>query len=236
MKKIFKIVINILLILILVYSGFNIYIKLSDYKRASNTYNQLRTTYEETDNSQKNQSLYSINNDFKFWLKVDNTNINYPVVQYKNNSFYLNHDFYKNISSSGSIFMDYRDNKDSQNIILYGHNMKNKTMFNNLIKFKNENFFNENNKIRIIKDNKEYIYEIFSVYTIDGEYNYLTTNFDTSQDFKKYIENIRSKSLFKSNVDVTDSDKIITLSTCSYEFDNARTVVHGKLITTNTKQ
>ncbi|EPZ61702.1 sortase family protein [[Clostridium] sordellii ATCC 9714] len=132
--------------------------------------------------------------------------------------------------------MDYRDNKDSQNIILYGHNMKNKTMFNNLIKFKNENFFNENNKIRIIKDNKEYIYEIFSVYTIDGEYNYLTTNFDTSQDFKKYIENIRSKSLFKSNVDVTDSDKIITLSTCSYEFDNARTVVHGKLITTNTKQ
>ncbi len=132
--------------------------------------------------------------------------------------------------------MDYRDNKDSQNIILYGHNMKNKTMFNNLLKFNNANFFNENNKIRIIKDNKEYIYEIFSVYAIDGEYNYLTTNFDTSQDFKKYIENIRSKSLFKSNVDVTDNDKIITLSTCSYEFDNARTVVYGKLITTNTKK
>lgn len=222
MKKFLKYLINIVLIAILIYSGYNIYNKLTQYKKADKTYTEVRT--------EKKETLKSKNPDFKFWLKVDNTNIDYPVVQSKDNTYYLNKDFYDQDSNSGSIFMDYRDNPNSQNIILYGHNMRNKTMFNNLLEFKDQDFFNQNNKIRVIKDGKEYIYEVFSAYTIDEGYDYLIPNFSNSESFKQYIKDIKEKSLFKSNLDVNTNDKIITLSTCSYEFDDARTVVHAKLI------
>ncbi|MEG2460820.1 MAG: class B sortase [Clostridia bacterium] len=222
MKKFFKTFINIVLIAILIYSGYNIYNKLNQYKEADKTYTEVR--------AEKKEVLKTKNPNFKFWLKVDNTNIDYPVVQSKDNKYYLNKDFYNQNSSSGSIFMDYRDNPNSQNTILYGHNMRNKTMFNNLLKFKDPDFFNQNNKIRIIKNNKEYIYEVFSTYTIDAGYDYLIPNFSNPESFKQYIKDIREKSLFKSNLDVNTEDKLITLSTCSYEFDDARTVVHGKLI------
>ena len=158
------------------------------------------------------------------------TNIDYPVVQANDNSYYLSKDFYNNESSSGSIFIDYKNKSNDKNIILYGHNMRNKTMFNNLLKFKNENFFNENNKIHILKDNKEYIYEVFSVYTIDAGYDYLITNFNSADAFLQYTDEIKSKSLFNTNIDISSDDNIITLSTCSYEFKDARTVVHGKLV------
>lgn len=224
MKNIFKNFISLILILILVYSGFNIYKKISDYKKATLTYKELRSKYSESKN------LITINPNYKFWLKLDNTNIDYPVVQTDNNDYYLNYDFYNKLSSSGSIFMDYRDNVKSKNIILYGHNMRNKTMFNNLLKFKAKDFFDKNNKIRVFKDNKEYIYEVFSVYTTDSKYDYLITNFNNPNEFKNYINNIKNKSLFKSDIKVNSNDKIITLSTCSYEFDDARTVVHAKLL------
>lgn len=240
MKKYIRGIINIVLISILIYSGYMIYTKLADYKKADETYTQLQKVYDnqiqrnKTDttdkNSEDNKPLTQINPDYKFWLKVDNTNINYPVVQCDNNSFYLNHDFYKQNSGSGAIFMDYRDNQESQNTILYGHNMRNKTMFNNLLKFKDETFFNQNNKIRVIKDNHEYIYEVFSAYTTEGKDDYLITNFSSEKEYLEYINTIKDKSLFKTNIDISSIDKIITLSTCSYEFDDARTVVHGKLI------
>ncbi|MEG1132367.1 MAG: class B sortase [Romboutsia sp.] len=222
MKNFLKALINILLIAILIYSGYNIYNKLTQYKKADKTYTEIRT--------EKKETLKNKNPDFKFWLKVDNTNIDYPVVQSKDNQYYLNKDFYNQDSNSGSIFMDYRNNPNSQNTILYGHNMRNKTMFNNLLKFKDQDFFNQNNKIRVIKDGKEYIYEVFSAYTIDAGYDYLIPNFSNSESFKNYIKDIKNKSLFRSNLDVNTNDKLITLSTCSYEFDDARTVVHAKLI------
>ncbi|RGW96270.1 class B sortase [Paraclostridium sordellii] len=224
MKNIFKNFISLILILILAYSSFNIYKKISDYKKATLTYKELRSKYSESKN------LITIYPNYKFWLKLDNTNIDYPVVQTDNNDYYLNYDFYNKLSSSGSIFMDYRDNVKSKNIILYGHNMRNKTMFNNLLKFKDKDFFDKNNKIRVFKDNKEYIYEVFSVYTTDSKYDYLITNFNNPNEFKNYINNIKNKSLFKSDIKVNSNDKIITLSTCSYEFDDARTVVHAKLL------
>ncbi|MGL5642453.1 MAG: class B sortase, partial [Paraclostridium sp.] len=183
MKKFLKTLINIVLIAILIYSGYNIYNKLTQYKKADKTYTEVRT--------EKKETLNDKNPDFKFWLKVDNTNIDYPVVQSKDNQYYLNKDFYNQDSNSGSIFMDYRDNTNSQNTILYGHNMRNKTMFNNLLKFKDQDFFNQNNKIRVIKDGKEYIYEVFSVYTIDAGYDYLIPNFSNSESFKQYIKDIK---------------------------------------------
>lgn len=223
MKKIIILIINLLLISILIYCGYNIYIKTKDYKQADITYEKVRKL--------KKEDLSSINPDFRFWLTVENTNIDYPVLQGSDNYFYLNKDIYKNKLGSGSIFMDYRNNFETdENIIIYGHNMKNKTMFSQLEDFKNEDFFNENNKIRIITNDKEYVYKVFSAYYVDPSYNYIIPKFNTDEEYEKYLNEITNKSLNKSNVNVSSKDKIITLSTCSYETGNTRTVVHGKLI------
>lgn len=226
MKNIIRWIINIVLIAIILYCGYNIYIKLNDYKAADNTYTQVREI-----KKLNKEDLSTHNQDFKGWITVDNTNIDYPVVQGKDNDYYLNKDFYGNKSSSGSIFMDYRnDNNNDPNVIIYGHNMKNKTMFAQLEKFKDESFWKENNKIKLTQGDKEYVYEVFSAYFVNPDFDYLRNNFNSTEEYQSYLNTIRSKSLFSSDLNVGTDDKIITLSTCSYEFDNARTVIHGRLI------
>ncbi|MCC0648865.1 class B sortase [Clostridioides sp. ZZV15-6598] len=225
MKKLYRVIINIILILVIIYSGFNIYLKLNKYNQDTKISAQLQKK------ENKKEDLSKINKDFKFWLSVDNTNINYPVVQSKDNSYYLDKDFYGKKSISGTLFMDYRNKSlDDQNVIVYGHNMKNKTMFNNLNKFKDGDFFKENNQIKITMDEKEFLYEVFSAYIVESDYDYLKTSFNSESDYQKYIDTITSKSLHKSNIKVNSKDKIVTLSTCTYEFDDARMVIHGKLV------
>ena len=231
MKKFTKTLINLILISIIIFSSYNIYIKLSEYKKADNVYKNIKKINQSTDKN-KYDELSAINSEYKFWLKVDNTNIDYPVVQSKDNDFYLTYDFNKNPLASGSIFMDYRNNFEKDNsIIVYGHNMKNKTMFAQLTKFKDKNFFNENNLIKVEYKNNTYIYEVFSVYTADlNNEDYLKVDFKDENDYKKYINYIKDKSLYKKDIELNSNDNLITLYTCSYEFENARTIIHGKLI------
>ena len=231
MKKFTKTLINLILISIIIFSSYNIYIKLSEYKKADNVYKNIKKINQSTDKN-KDDELSAINSEYKFWLKVDNTNIDYPVVQSKDNDFYLTHDFNKNPLASGSIFMDYRNNFEKDNsIIVYGHNMKNKTMFAQLTKFKDKNFFNKNNLIKVEYKNNTYIYEVFSVYTADlNNEDYLKVDFKDENDYKKYINYIKDKSLYKKDIELNSNDNLITLYTCSYEFENARTIIHGKLI------
>lgn len=166
-----------------------------------------------------------------FWINVANTNIDYPVVKGNDNNYYLNKDFNNNDSSSGSIFMDFRnDFNNDKNIIVYGHNMKNKTMFNNLGKFKDESFWNENNKIKVYNGSDELTYEVFSVYVVESGEDYLKVDFSDDTEYSEFLNDIKSKSLYESEVILSPSDKIITLSTCSYEFKDARTVVHGRYV------
>lgn len=231
MKRFFRNTINIVLILLLCFILYQIFLKSTDYKKASDIYEEILVEKEDNYNN-----LVHINPDFKFWIEVENTNINYPVLQSDNNEFYLSRDIYKNDLSSGSIFMDYRnDFEKDPNVIIYGHNMKNNTMFENLNKFKDEGFFYDGNKIKIITSDKEYVYEVFSAYYIDASYDYLVPRFDSDMDFEKYIEEIKKLSICDSSTQVSSSDKIITLSTCSYEGENTRTVVHGKLISSHNK-
>ena len=231
MKKFTKTLINLILISIIIFSSYNIYIKLSEYKKADNVYKNIKKINQSTEKN-KDDELSAINSEYKFWLKVDNTNIDYPVVQSTDNDFYLKYDFNKNPLASGSIFMDYRNNFEKDNsIIVYGHNMKNKTMFAQLTKFKDKNFFNENNLIKVEYKNNTYIYEVFSVYTADlNNEDYLKVDFKDENDYKKYINYIKDKSLYKKDIELNSNDNLITLYTCSYEFENARTIIHGKLI------
>lgn len=224
--KIFKSIINIVLTLIIVICAYKIIHQLKEYNDADKVYNLIREEKEESDN------LFEKNIDYRGWIKIDNTNINYPILQGQDNEEYLYKDINNEYIVSGSIFMNYLNNGfDDQNTVLFGHNMKNGTMFANLKKYKEEGFFYNNNDIEIELSNGQYLkYKVFSVYITDINDNYTKTSFEDKDEYKEFLERIKNKSIYKSDISVNENDKIITLSTCSYEFDDARLVVTGKLI------
>ena len=198
-------------------------VKASDSVESERTINELKV-------DTKTDTLKSKNEDYRFWLKVENTKIDYPVVQSTDNSFYLSKDFNKKDSISGTPFLDYRnDSLNDKNTILYAHHMKNGTMFGDLMKFKNEEFFNQNNMVTIEIDGQIRNYEVFSVYVTEATTDYLKTQF-LEGEFSNYLNTALEKSIYKKDIDVNSEDNIITFSTCSYEFKNARTVVHAKLV------
>lgn len=223
--KILKNIINIVLILIIAICVYQIYIKGTEYKKADKSYEQIRIEKQE-------ESLYDKYEDYRGWIKINNTNIDYSIVQGKDNSFYLDKDINKNYLSSGSIFMNYLNHGfNDENTVLFGHHMRNKTMFAQLKKYKEKEFFYGDNDIVIeIENDKVLKYKVFSAYVTDSKDNYIKTNFDDKDQYKEFLEDIKNKSQYKSDIDVNENDKIITLSTCSYEFNDARMVVHGKLL------
>ena len=177
-------------------------------------------------NSANEEELKSINSDYKMWIQIENTNINYPVVQSSDNDYYLKHNFRKESNISGTVFVESANDIDNdKNIILYGHNMRNGTMFNNITNYKEESFFNEDNKINIIMNNTLYEYEVFSVYVKNVNEVNLAIGFANEDEFINYAYNEADESLYKKDVDFSAEDNLITLVTCSYEFTDARTIV-----------
>lgn len=220
-----KTLINIILIGAFIICGFKSINILTDYKKASES-----TIVVQSMKSSGDNAFISKNEDFRFWIKINNTEIDYPVVQGVDNEFYLKHDFFKEESVAGSVFVDYRVNAESKNTILYGHNMKDGSMFSDVELFKNKEFFDNNRLITISKDNKDYIYEVFSVYYLSGaKTNHLKVNFDSEEDFLNYLTAVKENSLFSTEKELNSND-ILTLSTCSYEGKNFRTVVYAQLI------
>ena len=226
--KILRTIINIVLISIIAVCAYKIYDKSAEYKKSDKSYEQIRLEKE----NENNNNLFNKYEDYRGWIKINNTNINYPIVQGKDNSFYLDKDINKNYLSSGSIFMNYLNNGfNDENTILFGHHMRNKTMFAQLEKYKEKEFFQNDNDIKIeVENDKVLTYKVFSVYVTDANDNYIKTNFDNKSEYKEFLDKIKNKSIYKSDINVDENDKIITLSTCSYEFNDARMVVHGKLL------
>ena len=172
------------------------------------------------------------NSDTVGWINVNNTNINYPFVQTKDNSYYLNHSFDKKYNEAGWVFLDYRNNNDlnNRNTILYAHSRLDKTMFGSLSKVLKSSWYNnkDNHIIRLSTDTENTLWQIFSVYKIPEESYYITTNFNNNEEYNKFLNTIKQRSIHNFNTNLDTNDKILTLSTC-YS-DTERTVVHAKLI------
>lgn len=239
-----KKIITVILIIIVFFCALQIYQKRLGYYTDSNNYENLKGLSPLSDSAintdsekhkkdtENEKNLKDMNSDYKFWIKVDGTNIDFPVVQGKDNDFYLHHNFNKEKSFSGSIFVDSsNDLNNDSNIVIYGHNMRNDTMFAQMKHFKNENFFDKNKYITLYKDGKKLNFEIFSVYLsnakdLDSE---LKLSFSNKESYETYLKEQADKSLFKrEGVDLQPDSRIITLVTCSYEFDDARIVVVAK--------
>lgn len=172
------------------------------------------------------------NSDTVGWINVNNTNINYPFVQTKDNSYYLNHSFDKKYNEAGWVFLDYRNNNDlnNKNTILYAHSRLDKTMFGSLSKVLKSSWYNnkDNHIIRLSTDTENTLWQIFSVYKIPEESYYITTNFNSNKEYTRFLNTIKQRSIHNFNTNLDANDKILTLSTC-YS-DTERTVVHAKLI------
>ena len=184
----------------------------------------------------KYAELYSLNNDFIGWLKIDGTGIDYPVMQSRNNpNYYLKHNFNKEYSRFGVPYMQEDCNLQSDNIVIYGHNMKNKSMFNELTQYKDKDFYNAHKYITFETMSESRTYEIIAAfktvaYSENGFKYYNFVNANTEEEYETYIEKCRSLSFYDTGVDTEYSDKLITLSTCDYSQNNGRFVVVAKLI------
>ena len=177
-------------------------------------------------------SLKETNNDTVVWLFVGGTNVNYPVVQTSNNDYYLNHSFDKTKNSGGWLFMDYRNDKNDygKNTIIYGHNMKNQTMFGTLKKLLSKEWYkNQDNRIiKMSSENYNTLWQIYSVYTLETTSDYIQTDFASDEEYQKFIDLVKGRSIADFNTSVTTSDKNLTLSTC--HGSAKKLVVHAKLI------
>lgn len=225
--NIVKIILYFIIIACLIIIG----IKKYNYYKSNKTYDNIREIKNNdivsNDENSKIKHMYeelkSINHDYKFWITLEETAIDYPVVQGEDNDFYLSNDFYKENSISGTIFLDYKNNLEDKNLILYGHNMRDGSMFAAINKFKEKEFF-DSEKIKIVTENEETIYEVFSVFVEDANNINLQSKFNSEEDYIRYINELKKKSYYKKDID-SDFSNIITLYTCSYEFENARTIV-----------
>ena len=178
-------------------------------------------------------TLQEINKDTVGWLTVNNTKIDYPVVQAKDNDYYLKRDYYQSKNRHGWIFMDYRNNPDelSDNTIIYGHNLANQTMFGTLRYALNSYWYKKsaNQIITFNTPNANMKFQIFSIYTIPTTNDYLDVSFPNADAYQEYIDLVKGRSVYDFNVEVTPEDKMLTLSTCANGNDK-RLVVHAKLI------
>lgn len=196
-------------------------------KKKNNYVSAYYTNYE-----QVFETLLKKNNDTVGWLTVNNTKINYPVVQGDTNSYYLNRDFNKKKNSMGWIFMDYRNDPVNlnKNTIIYGHNIKQGIMFGTIKNMMNSSWNKKaNNQIitfNTISQNMRW--QIFSLYKIATTDDYLRTDFDTDEEYMEFLNMLKSRSLRDFGVELTPNSKIITLSTCFTS--NTRHVVHAVLI------
>ena len=180
----------------------------------------------------KLEDLRLQNDDIVGFIYVGGTKISYPVTRYHDNDYYLDHSFDKKPLKSGTIFMDYRNLTDigaNRNIVIYGHNMSNGSMFGGVTKFyKSQDFF-ETTPIIIYAFDGIYTFEVFSVYRTTADYQYFRTNFDSDEDFLKFAYEMKGNSIYSKDVEFDKDDILLTLSTCTNTTRTGRYALHAKL-------
>lgn len=178
-------------------------------------------------------ALLSINPDCVGWIHIPDTGISYPVVQGSDNSHYLKHLFNGEWNSSGSIFLDYRVDAclSDRHSIIYGHHMKNGTMFSGLTKYKEQQYYEEHPTGLFITSECTYRIEFFAGYVAGVDEDAWKVGFQSDEEYEAWIKETKDKSWITSPLSPAVTDRVLTLSTCSYEFDNARFVLLGVLST-----
>lgn len=182
------------------------------------------------------------NGDTIGYISVPGTGIEYPVVRGNDNEYYLSHNILGDESKYGAIFMDFRnaDKNQQKHIIIYGHDMKNGTMFHGLLNFKQKSFFSENRIISFKWGETETMWEIYlacTIPTVDGHMiNYTETRFNDNAAFEEYMADMVAyartapSSTLSDNTTVSQADQVLTLTTCTYEEDGSRFIIQARRV------
>lgn len=208
-----------------------------------NTYELNRYDYSRNEDNQfsKFDALKSQNTDIVGWITIPETEVDNPVYQCDDNQYYVTHDMDKESNSYGALFLDYRCDINplsvTQNQVIYGHNMRYGAMFGTLKSYRELDFYKKSPVIYFDSLYEQRVYKIFAVMVVndseDNTFGYTYSPYRSAiaeEDFMTWIEHSRQRSLFDTTVDVQPQDEIITLSTCCYDYDNARFVIMGRLV------
>ncbi len=239
-KKRIKIIINIFIIVCvlgMIYSLFNIVMWYHDNKKNQEIQEEIKEIINQPINDNSNNvdfsKLKKINNDVVAYLKVNNTNIDYIVTRGNDNKYYLKHNLNKEYNRAGWIFMDYHNKLDGKdkNIVIYGHNTLDGTMFGTLKNIIKKEWYEntENHFINLVMENEIVTYQVFSTYSIKVEDYYINTIFKDTDEFDKFVNTLKKRSVYDYDVSVSGEDSILTLSTCTGN-GKSRMVLHAKKI------
>lgn len=265
MKNTAKVILIIVLAVcvgLFVYSGLNLIKINKEYKEARDYYDELSETYVsvaqepekdttsdavEVDESAADKevcpitvdfnNLLATNKDVCAWIYSPDTVINYVVVQGEDNNNYLHHKLDGTYNASGTLFIDCEcsPNFSGANTIIYGHNMKDGSMFASLHNYVDQSYYDAHPIMYISTPAGDYKLEIFSCFTCDFDADTYTLSFASEAEYSAFLNKMVSQSNVKTNFSVDSSERIVTLSTCTYEYDNARYVVMGKLVPMGTE-
>lgn len=231
---------------VMIYALLNIFDITGTYKRDADSYSELRAyaPMPELDDTGTPtgprtidfDSLRALNNEVVGWVSINGTNIDYPVLQGADNDYYINHGANKTENKAGAIFLDFYNDagfKD-QNTVIYGHNMKDGSMFADLHKFEKTDFAAGHPYVYIYTPGgAETIYKVFAAYTTPEDSFTYTINFADENSFDNYIKKARETSDITNDTEIGSGDSIITLSTCVQGQDTSRYVIQAVKVSQN---
>ncbi len=242
-----KRLILIILILVLIISlSVAAYFLFNRYKNKKDN-EELKEIINNVDENKPNERIEKVkelqkeNSDIIGWLEIENSNISYPVLQGEDNDYYMTHNYKKEYSKDGSLFLDkdYDWSLPSTNLLIYGHNnMSSTEMFVGLMKYKEESYYNDHKTIRFTTNEEDAKYEIISVFLSRVYYKsetnvfryYYFINAKDETEFNDFVNNAKKASLYDTGVTAEYGDQLLTLSTCSYHTTDGRLAVVAKKI------
>ena len=227
------------------YIGYYMYSKDKDKKDNENILENIEidntnVTPQKTEKMLKLEELQKENNEIIGWLEIEGTNINYPVLQAKDNDYYLSHNYKKENSRAGSLFLD----KDfdlvngSSNYLIYGHRNTQGLMFEDLLKYDNEDFYKQHKNIKFTTNQEDAIYEIMAVFYSRVYYKseknvfryYYFVNAETEEEYNQYVDNAKKVSIYDTGMTAQYGEQLLTLSTCEYSQKDGRFAIVAKKV------
>lgn len=231
MKKIIYHILLLLCIVTFCISAWKLYGYYKSYKEAKDTYQKIQQENTKIAHNERKidfDKLKATNKDIVGWVYAKGTSIDYPVVQGKDNEEYLHQDFNRKKSSSGAIFLDHNCKKDftSDNNIIYGHHMKNGTMFADLLKFREDSFIKKHQEILLYTPDKTIHLKVISAYAAKAQAK-MPVIFKDKKQKQAYFDTIKTRSEVSTGTLKKQDVRLYTFVTCSYEKEDNRTYVHA---------
>ena len=229
-----RFIILLLLICVVISCYFIIINKHKEYKYIELNKQYINITIDNNNNKEllsKYRTVFN-NDEIVGEIKIDNSDFSMLFAKGSDNEFYLTHLINKERNNLGASFLDYRcDIDNSKKVNVYGHNNGNiGVSFNYIMNYKNKEFYNNHRKIIIRSENKDYIYEIFSVQIVDSNYMHMRVNFNDDKEWFSYISNVLDNSLYKEEIDIKSINKVLTLQTCTNRVDWEFLLVNARLV------